>query len=187
MTGTRVRKLTELEGVCLGIVGKHEPCTAYRVRLELKRSPSAHWQASAGSLYPLLNRLEAEKIVSTREDKSDGRGRKLLRMTAKGRKSLGEWIAAGVDDALISSVTDPVRSRMFFLDALSAAKQGEYLDRLIALMDSHLLEMTEHQDQVSETGDLYDFLGSLGAIKLAEARLEWLKDVRRRLSSAMKN
>ena len=53
-----IRVLSELEGVCLGLVRKHEPCTAYRVRQELKAAPSSHWQASAGSVYPLLTRLE---------------------------------------------------------------------------------------------------------------------------------
>ena len=52
------RVLSELEGVCLGLVRKHEPCTAYRVRQELKAAPSSHWHASAGSVYPLLARLE---------------------------------------------------------------------------------------------------------------------------------
>jgi len=176
-----LRKLSELEGVSLGIVGKYEPCTAYRVRSELKKSPSTHWQASAGSLYPLLTRLEEEGIVATKPDKSDGRGRKLLKVTTRGRKSLKEWVAKGADETHISSVTDPIRSRMFFLDVLSPAKQRTYLAELISLMEKHLSETRTHLDEVSESGDVYGYLGSLGAMKVVEARLDWLKVVQRRL------
>ena len=63
-----MRELSELEGVCLGLVGKYEPCTPYRVRQELKAAPSSHWHASAGSVYPLLTRLEDKKLLVTSSD-----------------------------------------------------------------------------------------------------------------------
>ena len=135
-------------------------------------------------MYPLLKRLEKEGLVATKEDKSDGRGRKLLTVTAKGRSSIKDWVVSGADDEIISSVTDPVRSRMFFLGALSATEQGDYINKLIVLMEAHLSHGKTHLDGETETGDLYDYLGSMGAVKLAEARLEWLKMVRKRLSEA---
>lgn len=176
-----MRKLSELEGVCLGIIRKQQPCTAYRVRGELKKAPSSHWQASAGSVYPLLERLEDDGLVATTADEKDGRGRKLLKVTAKGRKALQAWISAGADMLHVSSVTDPVRSRMFFLDALPAPKRREYANELIALMESYLADTKARLGQESEAEDLYDYLASLGAVKITEARLEWLRVVRKRL------
>ena len=176
------RKLSELEGVSLGIVCQQQPCTAYRVRSELKKAPSSHWRASAGSVYPLLARLEAEGFVTTTTDKNDGRGRKLLEVTAQGRQSLKAWVIAGADQDLISSVTDPIRSRTFFLDVLSAPKRREYLDQLIVLTQSYLAETKDHLAQEKKSGDLYDYLGSLGAMKVTEARLGWLRVVRKELS-----
>ena len=181
-----MRKLSELEGVSLGVVSNYQPCTAYSVRRELKNSPSSHWQASAGSVYPLLARLEAEGLVATKADKSDGRGRRLLTVTARGRKVLKAWIMDGADEVLISSVTDPLRSRMFFLGVLSASKQSEYLNKLIALMEGHLAEITADLDSKSEHDDLYDYLGALGAVRVAETRLDWLRVVRKRLSKTEK-
>ena len=181
---TRRRKLSELEGVSLGIIYKRQPCTAYRVRSELKLAPSSHWRASAGSVYPLLARLKADGLVASTTDKNDGRGRKLLKVTAHGRQSLKAWIIAGVDQDLISSVTDPIRSRTFFLNVLSAPKRQEYLDRLIALMESYLSETKDHLEQKKKTGELIDYLGSLGAVTLTEARLDWLRVVRKQLSQS---
>jgi hypothetical protein len=90
----------------------------------------------------------------------------------------------GVDQDLISSVTDPIRSRMFFLDVLSAPKRQEYLDRLIALMESYLSETKDHLEQKKKTGELIDYLGSLGAMKVTEARLDWLRVVRKQLTKS---
>jgi DNA-binding PadR family transcriptional regulator len=179
-----MRKLSELEGVCLGIVCKHQPCTAYRVRRELKEGPSSHWRASAGSVYPLLARLEEEGRVATTQDKNDRRGRKLLRVTARGRKSHRDWVMGGADPEVISSVTDPVRSRTFFLNVLNKPKQLEYLDKLISLMECYLAETKTHLAQQSQSGDLYDYLGSLGATQVTQARLEWLRIVRKRLTQS---
>ena len=70
---------------------------------------------------------------------------------------------------------------MFFLDALGPAKRGAYLGELIALMEHHLSEARAHLDDVSEDSDLFGYLGSPGAMKVVEARLDWLKVVRNRL------
>ena len=179
-----LRVLSELEGVCLGLVRNHEPCTAYLVRQELKAAPSSHWQASAGSVYPLLMRLEGEGLVLTTVDEADGRGRKLLRITRQGRASLKKWLLAAVSPELISSVTDPIRSRTFFLDVLSVAGQTAYLNELTSEMERYLGKTKDHLGSLSEVDDSYAWLGALGAVKITEARLDWLREVRSVLSSA---
>lgn len=184
MTRSSSRRLSELEGVSLGIVRKRQPCTAYEIRRELRKAPSSHWRASAGSVYPLLARLEAEGLVTTTSDESDGRGRKLIRLTGSGRKALQKWVVAGVEMELISSVTDPVRSRTFFLDVMSVANQIDYVDKLIGQMQTYLADTAEHMAEVSEAGDIYDQLGALGAVKITAARLDWLREVRQRLGEA---
>jgi DNA-binding PadR family transcriptional regulator len=181
MTTEKCPKLSELEGVSLGIVYKQRSCTAYQVRSELKKAPSSHWRASAGSLYPLLARLEAEGLLNSANDENDGRGRKLVSVTAMGRKALREWVVAGVDIDLISSVTDPVRSRTFFLEVLSNRKQLNLVDKLIAQMENYLSETESHLKSESEKQSLYDYLGGLGAVKITAARLDWLRVVRTHL------
>ena len=178
------RKLSELEGVSLGIIYKRQPCTAYLVRSELREAPSSLWRASAGSVYPLLARLETEGLVATTTDENDGRGRKLLKVTTAGRKSLSEWVIAGADPERISSVTDPIRSRTFFLDVLSEAKRRDYLSDLVTLMESYLAETKDRLNRAEESGDTCDYLGSLGAMKVTKARLDWLRVVRRRMSKS---
>jgi DNA-binding PadR family transcriptional regulator len=176
-----VRKFSELEGVCLGVVYQQQPCTAYFVRRALKQSPSSHWQASAGSVYPLLARLEEAGLIKTTADESDGRGRKLLDLTTNGRKALSEWVKAGADPGLIAATTDPVRSRTFFLSILSSRQQQDFLRQVINLTEVYLEETQTRLEQTPESEDLYGYLGALGATMVTRARLDWLKEVRDRV------
>ena len=171
------RTLSELEGVCLGLVRKHGPCTAYQVRQQLKVAPSSHWRASAGSVYPLLQRMEDEELIVKTADSDDGRGRQLIRITRQGRAALKRWLLTGTEQELISSMTDPVRSRLFFLDVLNLTQRTTYLEELITEMEGYLHKTKDHLNTLSADDDPCDYLGSLGAVKIAEARLEWLKEV----------
>lgn len=176
------KPLSELEGVSLGIVQALQPCTAYQVRGELKGAPSSHWRASAGSIYPLLSRLEKRGLLTSVADDADGRGKKLLQITAAGKQAIRRWILAGTDADLISSLTDPVRSRMFFLQALAPKQRRDYLDRMIRRLEDYHIETQEHLNLIDVDDDPFNYLGALGGTMSAAARLEWLREVRKRLT-----
>jgi len=176
------RKLSELEGVILGIINNSQPCTAYSIRRGLRAAPSSHWRASAGSVYPLIVRLQAEELVFGTPDPADSRGTTLLRITSLGRQALKRWIMAGTDQEIISATADPARSRMFFLRVLSPAERVTYARKMVTAMERYLAEAREDLASKSEQDDLFAYLGSLGAVKSTETRLEWLKMVSKRLS-----
>jgi DNA-binding PadR family transcriptional regulator len=176
-----LRKLSELEGVCLGLVVKFQPCTAYQVRRALRASPSSHWQASAGSVYPLLKRFEEAGLATATIDNDDGRGRKLLRATTAGKQALKMWITSGTQPELVSAIMDPARSRMFFLDVLSTKQRSSYISKLIEQMERHLEETRLRLELTPEEKDQFGHFGALAAVRMTEARLDWLKHVRSKL------
>ena len=181
------RPLSELEGVCLGIIRRRKSCTAYRVRLELKEAPSSHWRASAGSVYPLLARLQKDELIKATADSQDGRGKQMLAISRKGIIALKQWIKAGNKSDLVSSVTDPLRSRTFFLDVLTESQRLDYLDDLIGHMESYLAETKLRMEKTDQEVDQFDYLGSLGAFRLTEARLDWLHTVRDSIGRGTRN
>ena len=183
MTATPLRrKLSELEGVILGIINNSGPCTAYSIRSGLRAAPSSHWRASAGSVYPLIVRLETEGLISGTLDTGDRRGTKLLRITTKGRAALRRWIKAGTDQEIISATADPARSRMFFLQALSPLDRVKHSEKMVMAMERYLAETRDDLANKSEQEDLFGYLGSLGAVRSTETRLEWLKVARQRIA-----
>lgn len=172
---TQVRTLSELEGVAIGIVSKQEPCTAYSIRMELQQSPSSHWRGSAGSIYPLLKRLESEGYIKSSNDVADGRGRKLLSVTKSGRKALKQWVQDLKGSNLISEVFDPVRSRVFFLDSLTHQEQLDFAKETLTALEAYLVTTRAHLDKRPASSDLVEHMGALGGYLNAESRVAWLK------------
>lgn len=67
----------------------------YLLQQELAQASGGQVDLPAGTLYPLLHRLEADRLVRTRWEEQTGRRRKWYELTADGRKRLAsrarEW------------------------------------------------------------------------------------------------
>ncbi|QEG25209.1 lineage-specific thermal regulator protein [Mariniblastus fucicola] len=60
----------------------------YLIQKQIREASGEKVSMSAGTMYPLLHRLEGEKLIRSRWDESTGRRRKWYSLTAAGRKRL---------------------------------------------------------------------------------------------------
>src|SRR5258708_4681319 len=91
MTEQQTRALTTLEYVILGFLVV-EPRSGYAIisRLELG---AYRWSASAGSIYPVLKRLEKQGIIDSRiEAVYETRPRKVYSLLPLGEQLLDDWL-----------------------------------------------------------------------------------------------
>ena len=65
-----------------------EPQYGYAIQQRLSQVSGGQVALQAGTLYPLLHRLEADGLVASRIDTSTGRRRKWYRLTATGKRQL---------------------------------------------------------------------------------------------------
>ncbi len=65
-----------------------EPQYGYLIQKRIRESSGERVKLQAGTLYPLLHRLEAEKLIRSSWDNSTGRRRKWYRLTAAGQRRL---------------------------------------------------------------------------------------------------
>ena len=67
----------------------------YLIQKEVREASGSRVDLQAGTLYPLLHKLEEERLVKSLWDDSTGRQRKWYELTAAGRKRLSaqaqEW------------------------------------------------------------------------------------------------
>jgi PadR family transcriptional regulator, regulatory protein PadR len=60
----------------------------YSIQKQIATVSRDQVQLAAGTLYPLLHRLESDKLIRSRWDESTGRKRKWYEITAAGRRAL---------------------------------------------------------------------------------------------------
>ncbi|MEM7453140.1 MAG: helix-turn-helix transcriptional regulator [Planctomycetota bacterium] len=91
-----------------------EPQYGYLIQKNISEASGDKVKLPAGTLYPLLHRLETSRLIRSKWDKSTGRRRKWYEITAKGRKRLAnqadQWhqYARCVSQLLDSFVTTPL-------------------------------------------------------------------------------
>lgn len=86
------RELDYLNGVpelvILRLVSE-TPMHGYQIVKSIRQSSESALEFGEGSIYPILHRLEREKLLSTRKELVEGRQRVVYRTTSKGRRQLG--------------------------------------------------------------------------------------------------
>src|SRR3954462_1918303 len=121
------RALSDLEACVLGVVWRDGPCTAYAVRQELAASSTPRWSDSAGSIYPVLDRLEALGLVAATARTWGERGKKEFAATAAGASRLRAWVPQVTAADACGPTYDPIRTRFCFLAVLPPAGRRRFL------------------------------------------------------------
>jgi transcriptional regulator len=68
------------------------PKYGYLIQSRLKESSGERIAIQAGTLYPILHRLESNKFVKARWEDATGRRRKWYELTAAGRRQLAQQV-----------------------------------------------------------------------------------------------
>jgi DNA-binding PadR family transcriptional regulator len=168
------RKLTELEGCVLGLVWAKKNCTAYAIRKEFLDSPSPHWSGSAGSIYPLLERLEKWKLIRATAHADGRRNSKRYDLTPAGRRRLCAWMGPPLSNETVGVPADPLRTRMGFLGALPKAQQEVFLAEAEQGLHEQI-RLVEEDCARHLPKDRVNYLIGRGALAALKARLEWIQ------------
>jgi PadR family transcriptional regulator PadR len=88
---------------------RDEPKHGYQVALELERSSGGRFTLQHGTLYPVLHRLERERLIRGSWEEVGGRRRKVYGLTVAGRRKLED---------------DSARCHELFRGLLSVIEQG---------------------------------------------------------------
>jgi DNA-binding PadR family transcriptional regulator len=174
-----MRDLSELEGCVLGLVWSREPCTAYSIRREFLDSPSPQWSGSAGAIYPLVERLERLKLIRSAAHARGKRRSWRLSLTPAGRRTLERWLGPPHSRQTLGVPSDPLRTRVEFLGALSAWQRKRFLTEAERGLATHLRVVEQDCARRRRAGELPAYLAALGARGMLRARLEWLREAAR--------
>ena len=82
-----------LDLMVLSVVAK-ESQYGYSIQKQINLATDGQVKLPAGTLYPLLHRLESENLIRSRWDETTGRKRKWYNITSKGKKALEQRVTA---------------------------------------------------------------------------------------------
>ena len=141
--------------VCLAILNFRD-ASGYEIKKLSTESHYSHFvDASFGSIYPALNKLETEGLVTQREERQPGKPpRKVYSITEAGR------------DALLGELSGPPREDVFRSEFLMVAMCAHLLDRetVSRAIDTNLAQMRDKLATVDEAVESEPDAPSIGWI-----------------------
>jgi DNA-binding PadR family transcriptional regulator len=159
------------------------PLTPYTVRRLLRQSPTQHWSASGGAVYPLVRRLERQKLIAAERVRGDGRGGKRYSLTSAGERAVRAWLAPPFDPAVVGVPPDPLRTRLALLASADAATRSAFVTAAVAAVQAQLTTLTAFVETLPPQVSRPERLAGRGAVRAMQARLDWLLEVRREFDS----
>jgi DNA-binding PadR family transcriptional regulator len=70
-----------------------KPQSGYEIKQSILESTNNFWQESDASIYPMLKKLEAEKLVTSHSEFVGKRERQIFEITPAGKKDFSAWLA----------------------------------------------------------------------------------------------
>ena len=180
---TRIKKLrsssgqlSEIEGCVLGLLSVDGPATPYAIRKVFLQSPSPQWSGSAGTIYPLIERLLRRKLIRSKLCLTGKRRGQRISVTASGSRALKQWLCVPIPEWVAGVPPDPLRTRVRFLGAISDTQQRVFLQNAHQRTQAHLHIVEADCEQKRRKGEL-QFLMARGALLSMQSRGAFLQEV----------
>lgn len=173
--------VTELEAAVLGVVWRDGPCTPYAIRQHFRESRAPRWSGSAGAIYPLVQRLERRGLLRSKHSVRGKRGQRDYRITPRGIADLREWIKAPPGGTNAALVHDPLRTKVFFLEALPREEARSLVSDSIGALRQEAVQAKEDCRKSANDKCPFSHLAARNAFLLTRVRIRWLNEVQEEL------
>jgi len=160
----------DVRTICLGILTRTD-ATGYEIKKLFEQDGYQHFvEASFGSIYPALNRLTEEGLVSVREELQEKRpDRKVYSITPAGRTA---FIASLLKPLPEDRHRSPFVFAMLFADLLPQERVSQMLNSYIGHIETKSRQLDEPKVQPQSDGER--FVAGFGRAVYA-AILEFLR------------
>ena len=174
--------LGEIEGCVLGLLSVDGPATPYAIRKAFGESPNPQWSGSAGTIYPLIERLVRRKLVRSRLSLTGKRRGYLISVTPSGSRALQRWLAVPIPAWVAGVPPDPLRTRISFLGAIGSKGRRQFLEDASRRARAHLAEIEADCARARKVGKL-EYAIARGALLSMQSRCAFLEEVREALGA----
>ena len=169
------------DDVVLGIL-LESPSTGYEIKQKFETVFSNFYNASFGSIYPILHKLVTHKIVYVKLVRQEGKpDKKIYSITEKGIESFQNYLRTEVEPR---KTKWDFMVRMYFADGLPAYKQLELIDLEIAKQHDELQQLLELQKNIDAAANAFQKFSLHLGITQKKAFLHELSTFRETISAS---
>jgi DNA-binding PadR family transcriptional regulator len=152
--------------------------TGYDIKQFVDKTTRNFWAASYGQIYPELKRLEAQGLVTGRQEPTGERARTVYDLTPDGRRVLEQWLAS--DDELVYEDRDEGMLKLFFSDLLPG-RRVENIRAMRAVYERKLAALRPLEEHARQ-GRKGPYLTLQLGIGITEFVINWCEEAERRLA-----
>jgi DNA-binding PadR family transcriptional regulator len=157
----------------LGFLSRKES-SAYRLQETIAGSVANFWRENDGRVYPILAKMEAEGLVTAREEATGGRRSKIYTITDAGLAALDDWLS---DDPVPRPPRNELLLKMFFGYRQEPEVLARWLDDKIAESDADLARFAQTRAKLEAmVDDVPDATFWLMTLDYGERRAAFEKD-----------
>lgn len=163
--------------VILGLLS-HESLTGYEIKKRMDTAFKFFWSASYGSIYPTLNFLVNDGMVTKLETTDNGRDKVIYTITDVGEEYLKKWLTLPVTKDELKYET---LLKVFFGGEIGSDVTLEHIHIFQSKIKSELPYLKDTVYKLSKIQDneeahKYFLLTAMFGERVYEAYLEWCKD-----------
>ncbi len=168
----------KMDQVILGLLS-HDSLTGYEIKKRLDTTLKYFWSGSFGSIYPTLNQLEKDGLVTKEEVVQNGRDKIIYTITLEGKNQLKEWLAIPVKKDELRYET---LLKLFFCSEGGTENAYMHIQNFEDKIRAELPYLTDSIQQLSKLQDedahKYYMLTAMFGEKVYGAYLEWCKEAK---------
>ncbi|OGT31499.1 MAG: hypothetical protein A3E87_04015 [Gammaproteobacteria bacterium RIFCSPHIGHO2_12_FULL_35_23] len=162
--------------------------SGYDIKKAMSQSTDHFWRESDGSIYPIINQVLKEKLVSCKsQNLKSNKPKKVYSITPAGRRVLESWLT---DDALLIQNRDELLLKIFFgwnVDPKVTIQRLEKFQYAVKNRVEAYKVLTEKFEEAKASKEsLYHFLTLKAGLYALESRLKWGKEALKILGHKVK-
>lgn len=169
----------KMDCVILGLLS-HQQMTGYEIKKRMDMQLKFFWGASFGSIYPTLNALEKDGLVTKTEVKENGRDKVVYEITVSGHERLKAWLNMPVEKDELRYET---LLKLFFGGEIGAMGTLNHIEAFEAKIKEELpflkAAVSQLQELQEEEDHTYFMLTAMFGVKTYEAYLSWCKEAKK--------
>lgn len=172
-----------LEHIILGFL-LHSNMSGYDIKQFMEHSISYFYDASFGSIYPMLKKMEETGVVTSMETVDGGKYRKEYAITDKGREAFIEWLNEPI--ALNRAKHDHL-VRIFFYRWLPMERVKELVAAFIGTVRGEVAELQTVQARIPDAAGICEKATVEFGIQYYQFTIRWCEDFLKQLDEYEQN